>query len=400
MENNANCGAVSARENYDLCALGLLEGPEAEQIESHLARQCSFCIEGIRDGQRLWYFLGSAQASEIPGAPRRALRNRILNSVRRETNSFSWGFFPLTWPVAANAALAAGMVATSWYAYKQSSSGQPPAPADDHTVSITRLESEIRALRQRAETAEQARAAAPSQVQPTPPVRVEDPALQQALAVARTEIQDTLNRLTQEQARAQQLETELTAGRTQLSEARRAREEAERIAATLPSERARLVAREQEIAVLNTRVQQLERENTRYRETVSQLRRELDYNLRMASFLSSPTLQVVKLRGTESGKQAIGHAFIVDGQRLVFYASNLPALAPGRTYQLWVLRGRTPAIVSGGLFAGNVGQRNPVEFVNPSLLNDVRGLAVTDEPLGGSPGPTGNKFLVGTLRPL
>ena len=32
MEDNANCGAVTAREDYDLCALGLLEGPDAEQI--------------------------------------------------------------------------------------------------------------------------------------------------------------------------------------------------------------------------------------------------------------------------------------------------------------------------------------------------------------------------------
>ena len=46
----------------------------------------------------------------MTGAPRRPVRNRVLGSIRRDSRSLSWGFFPLTWPVAANAAMAAALV--------------------------------------------------------------------------------------------------------------------------------------------------------------------------------------------------------------------------------------------------------------------------------------------------
>ena len=81
---------------------------------------------------------------------------------------------------------------------------------------------------------------------------------------------------------------------------------------------------------------------------------------------------------------------------MVFYASNLPALPPGRTYQLWLLRGRKPAIASGGTFAGD----GFVEVEDKTLISDLRGLAVTEEPSGGSAGPTGHKILVGALKAL
>jgi len=83
---------------------------------------------------------------------------------------------------------------------------------------------------------------------------------------------------------------------------------------------------------------------------------------------------------------------------VVFYASGLPNLAPGRSYQLWLLRGKNPAIVSGGVFRPNGAERLSLEFADPAVVGDIRGLAVTEEPEGGSRGPTGHKLLVGTSR--
>src|SRR6185369_4256287 len=110
------------------------------------------------------------------------------------------------------------------------------------------------------------------------------------------------------------------------------------------------------VAALNARVQQLTRDNSNYRETVDALVRQIDRNTRLVAFLSSDSLKTVKLQSTEAGGKAIGQAFIVDGQKVLFYTSGLPRLAPGRAYQLWVLRGKSPAIVSGGVFRAD-GQR-------------------------------------------
>ena len=82
-----------------------------------------------------------------------------------------------------------------------------------------------------------------------------------------------------------------------------------------------------------------------------------------------------------------------DGSKALFYAFNLPPLPAGRTYQLWLIRGRSPAIVSGGVFQAGADGSAVVQFSDAAMLKDVRQFAVTDEPGGGSPGPTGKQFL-------
>ena len=125
---------------------------------------------------------------------------------------------------------------------------------------------------------------------------------------------------------------------------------------------------------------------------------QLDRNTRLVAFLNSPSLKMVRLQGTEAADGALGNAFIVEGQKVLFYAANLPPLPAGRTYQLWIMRGKGPAIVSGGIARPDVARRLSIEFANGAMIADVRGVAVTDEPEGGSPGPTGHKILVGTVR--
>ncbi len=155
----------------------------------------------------------------------------------------------------------------------------------------------------------------------------------------------------------------------------------------------RSAERERQLAALTTQVRQLEQENARYRESILRLERQANRDTRLVALLNSPSVQLVKLQASEAGGRASGRAVMADGQRMLFYASNMPPLRAGRTYQLWLMRGRRPAIASGGIFA----QDGSLEVNDPMLLSDLRGLAVTEEPAGGSPGPTGHKILVGTL---
>jgi len=91
-----------------------------------------------------------------------------------------------------------------------------------------------------------------------------------------------------------------------------------------------------------------------------------------------------------------GHALIAGDSQLVFFGSQLPALPAGRTYQLWVLRSKGPAIVSAGTFNPNGGRQAMLQFGERALLSNITALAITDEPAGGSVLPTGHKWMIGS----
>jgi len=67
-------------------------------------------------------------------------------------------------------------------------------------------------------------------------------------------------------------------------------------------------------------------------------------------------------------------------------AHNMPALRPGRTYQLWLV---TP---KGKISAGTFATRNGEGIVRATYAlgdNSLQAIAVTEEPEGGVPQPTG-----------
>jgi anti-sigma-K factor RskA len=78
----------------------------------------------------------------------------------------------------------------------------------------------------------------------------------------------------------------------------------------------------------------------------------------------------------------------------MFTASNLPPLPTGRTYQVWVLT-RQPAPIGAGLFKPDAAGRVAEWFATPVDLPQPVGMAVTVEPDGGVPSPTGAMYLVG-----
>ena len=73
------------------------------------------------------------------------------------------------------------------------------------------------------------------------------------------------------------------------------------------------------------------------------------------------------------------------------YAANLPAPPAGKTYQLWLI---TPtAKISAGTFTNE----GTGQVVVPADAGAVVAVAVTDEPEGGSPQPTGSILLLGKI---
>lgn len=111
------------------------------------------------------------------------------------------------------------------------------------------------------------------------------------------------------------------------------------------------------------------------------------------ALLTAPDAVDLKLAGQGPAARASGRAFISRSRGVLFAATQLPALPENRTYQLWYLTRGAP--VSAGLVKpdpqGNVTTALPVAADAPA---EPAGFAVSIEPDGGVPAPTGAIVLV------
>lgn len=99
------------------------------------------------------------------------------------------------------------------------------------------------------------------------------------------------------------------------------------------------------------------------------------------------------LRGQAVAPAATARAYLSRSRGLLLTASNLPPLAPGRTYQLWYLTRSAP--VSAGLLRPDAQGNATVQFSDAPVGLAPVGLAVSNEPDGGVPAPTGAIVLAG-----
>jgi anti-sigma-K factor RskA len=121
---------------------------------------------------------------------------------------------------------------------------------------------------------------------------------------------------------------------------------------------------------------------------------------RQLSVIAAPDVAQVALKGQAAAPQASARALWSRSRGLLLSASNLPALPPGRTYQLWVISGKMPPISDGWLFKTDASGDVMTMFTTPASLPAPTAMAVSIEPDGGSTtaaGPTGALYLVGSM---
>jgi anti-sigma-K factor RskA len=112
--------------------------------------------------------------------------------------------------------------------------------------------------------------------------------------------------------------------------------------------------------------------------------------------LGASDLVRVEMAGQPVAPRASARAFWSQSRGLVFTASNLPALPSGRTYQLWIVTGDAP--IGAGLLKPRADGIVHAVFAAPSDRSKAVAIAVTIEPEGGVPAPTGDKYLVGLVN--
>lgn len=153
-----------------------------------------------------------------------------------------------------------------------------------------------------------------------------------------------------------------------------------------------------QVATLEARLREAMRRADASELQIADARREATEARSQVAVLAAPDLTRVDLAGRPVAPRAAARAFWSRSRGLVFTASNLPALPPGRTYQLWVIsKGKAP-YGSGLLLKPDADGRVTMVFDTPVDLSKPNQMAVTIEPEGGVPSPTGDMYLLGSAN--
>jgi len=116
------------------------------------------------------------------------------------------------------------------------------------------------------------------------------------------------------------------------------------------------------------------------------------------SILTATDMRRIDLAGFDVSRDAIARAYWSATKGLLIVADRLPQPPPGRTYQVWLIGGGSSGPVSAGLIEGQRSTRGMLIAPPPGgVTGNTVTVAVTDEPAGGLPAPTGTKHLVGSI---
>ncbi len=128
------------------------------------------------------------------------------------------------------------------------------------------------------------------------------------------------------------------------------------------------------------------------------LQNELVRKQELLNVLQSPKIDVVIMNGLEVNPAGYGKIiWDPDKKSAILQISNLPAVPNGKDYQLWVIKDKKP--ISAGVFTVN-DPLNESLFKIDELVEtnkkSINAFAITLEPKGGVPQPTGQMYLLGS----
>jgi hypothetical protein len=145
---------------------------------------------------------------------------------------------------------------------------------------------------------------------------------------------------------------------------------------------------------MDARLAEAEHEVVTVRQTLGHAEGEARILKAQAQVFLAPDVQMVNLAGQPSAPGASARAYWSRRTGMVFAAASLPPLPANKVYQVWVLAEAQPPI-SAGLLKPDAQGTAYETFKTPQDIPTPKIVAVTLEPEGGVPQPTGDKVLVG-----
>ena len=151
-----------------------------------------------------------------------------------------------------------------------------------------------------------------------------------------------------------------------------------------------LVRSRSELSTVRQIFAEADRTRARSSDSLAALVAEQD---RLVAALTGPKVRVVEM-ATADAQKPYGRMFWDKAtDRWTFVAHNLPQLRQGRTYQLWLVANGQK--ISAGTFAPGPRGEAVVRATYALDEHALQAVAVTEEPAGGVPQPTGAMVVVG-----
>lgn len=363
------------RDSTPLAALDALDGPDRVAFEGHLPG-CGDCSRELRRDRAVALSLPLALA---PVAPSPALRQRVLAAIWAEgphavptprkspTRAIWWRTALTALPAAAALILGFALVR----AREERDQARRTTEANQRTTAA--LETELQRARD-------VLARAPSMSEGSTAVRGDVGRAEAASREAQGHLAALERRFAEELEKARQA---LAARELELSRERDALLQSERRSG------AETEAARQNALNLTTQLLTLQAD-------LADVRERLAKETAFRELVAHPDSRVTPLTGIAAGSGARARIVWNPSRRAaVLLASGLPRAPEGKTYEVWVIAKGAP--VPAGLFQGDAGGR--VHFTLPTLEETARAktFAVTIEPSGGRPAPSGPMVLAGTV---
>jgi hypothetical protein len=405
----------------ELCALaagGQISEPEFVELRDHL-QDCAQCRSAYADFTDLLHDKLPLADPELTGSSRLAsifsknssYRERFLARARKEgiaVSQASWrGALSYAQLLAAAMAVLLVTVGVLGYRLRQS------------TNRYTALAADMASLNQRfSQHASPVPPTMPSSPETAPAPPIARPMTDADLVKAR---QDATAAETRSRALEEQLQaaaSELDALRAQRAQASDSREQVEKklteteqalVRAGDELQRIREVrsANAATMAAQGLEIRQLSAKLAEQTETLERERTLLAAGRDIHDLMGARNLHIVDVLDVDSkgkDRRAFGRVFYTEGKSLIFYAFDLGDRSAARrnaSFQVWGARGpaQTPAQSLGIFFVDDQKQNRWVlKFEDPGILAEIDSVFVTLERPGGSPRPTGRKFLYAYLK--
>lgn len=149
---------------------------------------------------------------------------------------------------------------------------------------------------------------------------------------------------------------------------------------------------------LSSEINKKESVITQQQTQITELKNELQQKEEMLAILESREVDLVLMSGMEVNPDGYGKViWDSEKQQALLQVSNLPAVPQDKDYQLWLIKNNKP--VSAGVFAVNDEGDNffKIEKMAQADEQAANAFAITMEPKGGMPQPTGDMYLMGNM---
>lgn len=151
------------------------------------------------------------------------------------------------------------------------------------------------------------------------------------------------------------------------------------------------------LRMVRMEIEELRASKTALDEERRRLERQNQTLAGLLEMLASPTTRTFALKGEQAAATATARVFVdVNRGRAMVFFRGLPPNNEDQAYQLWISRTGASEPASAGTFDTDENGDGQLTIEAMPAITVVRTLMVTLEPRGGSPSPTGPRFLSGT----